>query len=84
MQEGWIWADDESVFPSMDFAWDDDEEDPEGWDGRLEWDDDEEEDLDEEWDEDDEEDDWEEWEEEFEDDVDDSFSRRRHGRPEWN
>ena len=90
MLGGRIWADDESLYPMIELAWDEGEEggDEEGWEDDTEWEDDSE-DLDDEWeeDEDDEEeddDDWEEWEEEFEEEDDEAFGRRRSGRPEWN
>ncbi|MBT8398387.1 MAG: hypothetical protein HKO65_13195 [Gemmatimonadetes bacterium] len=84
MQDGWIWADEESLDLPLGFAWDDDDE--EGWDDDLDWEG-EDDDLDEEWDDGEEEDaeeKWAEWEAGFAEDDEDSLGRKKHGRPEWN
>ena len=81
MQDRWIWADEESLFSEVGFAWDDDDE--EEWNEDLDWED-EEDDLDEEWDDEDEDEKWAEWEARFPEEDDESLGRKRHGRPEWN
>ncbi len=80
MQDGWVMADDESLFEMPDLGWDGDDEDEE-WEDDSDWEDEEDE-IDDEWDEDDEED-WDEWEEEFEDD-DEVPSPRRQKPERWN
>ena len=92
MQDGWVWADEESTSSPMEFARGDEDYDEEG-EGGVDWEEeeddeggeDEEGEEDDEWGDEDEDDDdaWEEWEDEFDEDDDDSLGRKRSGRPEW-
>jgi len=84
MPDCWVWTDEGSTLPFEVLGWEDN--DDEEWDDDLDWDDEDEED--EEWDEDEDEEDeedWEEWEEEFdEDDDNESVSRKKSSRLDWN